>query len=321
MLPCFLHTRRKTLNMGFELNSFWRRLATGFALTTLTVALAACGGSDDDNNTGESRVASLKLIGTASIPTGTLFEGVEFGGISGLDQATDGSYWAISDDRGGERGTPRFYNLSIDYAATGPVTVKVNRQTHMQREYGSSFPASARTVDPEAIRLAPNGNLYWSSEGNWGTTAATLFQPFVREMTTAGKFVREFKMPALSNFEKNTVPPVSHPLVRVHPDGRRSLFITANAGSEISGMPLDEGQALHRQLVEHVSRPEFCYFHKWKKGDLVVWDNRTTLHKAEVYDMARYRRVFRRTTLAGDGPVLGPYSPVVLSRAKSSTAR
>ena len=123
-------------------------------------------------------------------------------------------------------------------------------------------------------------------------------------------------LPPLSNFEKNAVPPVSHPLVRVHPDGRRSLFMTANAGNEISGMPLEEGQALHRQLVEHVSRPEFCYFHKWKKGDLVVWDNRTTLHKAEVYDMGRYRRVFRRTTLAGEGPVLGPYAQEVLARAK-----
>lgn len=97
--------------------------------------------------------------------------------------------------------------------------------------------------------------------------------------------------------------------------------MTANAGNEISGMPLEAGQALHRQLVEHVSRPEFCYFHKWKKGDLVVWDNRTTLHKAEVYDMGRYRRVFRRTTLAGEGPVLGPYSQEVLARANRPSAK
>ncbi|KWT70134.1 MULTISPECIES: TauD/TfdA family dioxygenase [unclassified Variovorax] len=76
-----------------------------------------------------------------------------------------------------------------------------------------------------------------------------------------------------------------------------------------------------RWPVEHVSRPEFCYFHKWKKGDLVVWDNRTTLHKAEVYDMGRYRRVFRRTTLAGEGPVLGPYSQEVLARAKYPSAK
>lgn len=120
-------------------------------------------------------------------------------------------------------------------------------------------------------------------------------------------------LPPLSNFEKNAVPPVSHPLVRVHLDagGRRSLYLTANAGNEISGMPLEEGQALHAQLIEHIARPEFCYFHTWEKGDLVVWDNRTTLHKAERYDMARYRRVFRRTTVAGEGPVFGPFSQAV----------
>lgn len=120
-------------------------------------------------------------------------------------------------------------------------------------------------------------------------------------------------LPPLSNFEKNAVPPVSHPLVRVHLDagGRRSLYITANAGNEISGMSLEEGQALHAQLIEHIARPEFCYFHTWSEGDLVVWDNRTTLHKAERYDMTRYRRVFRRTTVAGAGPVFGPFSQAV----------
>lgn len=130
---------------------------------------------------------------------------------------------------------------------------------------------------------------------------------------------RQFpQLPTLSNFEKNAVPPVSQPLVRVHPESgyRRSLFMTANAGNEISGMSLEEGQALHHQLIEYISRPEFCYFHQWQKGDLVVWDNRTTLHKAEAYDMARYRRVFRRTTVAGNGPVLGPYSQAVQSASR-----
>ncbi len=130
---------------------------------------------------------------------------------------------------------------------------------------------------------------------------------------------RQFpQLPTLSNFEKNAVPPVSHPLVRVHPESgyRRSLFMTANAGNEISGMSLEEGQALHHQLIEYISRPEFCYFHQWQKGDLVVWDNRTTLHKAEAYDMARYRRVFRRTTVTGNGPVLGPYSQAVQSASR-----
>ena len=118
------------------------------------------------------------------------------------------------------------------------------------------------------------------------------------------------ELPPVSQVEREFVPPVSHPLIRVHPDrgGRRALFFTVNAGNEVSGMPLEEGQALLRELADHVSRPEFCYRHRWRKGDLVVWDNRCLLHRAREYDAARYRRVSRRTTVAGDGPVLGPYS-------------
>jgi taurine dioxygenase/alpha-ketoglutarate-dependent 2,4-dichlorophenoxyacetate dioxygenase len=118
------------------------------------------------------------------------------------------------------------------------------------------------------------------------------------------------ELPPVSQVEREFVPPVSHPLVRVHPDrdGRRSLFITTNAGNEISGMSLEDGQALHRSLAEHVSQDAFCYRHRWRRGDLVVWDNRCLLHRARAYDMARYRRVFRRTTVAGSFPVLGPYS-------------
>ena len=118
------------------------------------------------------------------------------------------------------------------------------------------------------------------------------------------------QLPPVSQAESDFVPPVCHPLVRVHADRgkRRSLFITMNAGNEISGMSLEDGQALHRELAAHVSRREFCYRHRWRQGDLVVWDNRCLLHRARDYDMARYRRVSRRTTVAGAGPILGPYS-------------
>ncbi|MBC7207779.1 MAG: esterase-like activity of phytase family protein [Methyloversatilis sp.] len=146
---------------------------------------------------------SLRVIGATSLPTGTQFQGVEFGGISGLDRSADGSYWAIADDRGGERGTPRFYNLSLDYDAAGFNGVAINSQTYMQRPDGTTFPSNARTVDPEGIRVAPNGNLYWSSEGNWNANAASRYQPFVREMTTSGVFVREFATPAMYNYVDN----------------------------------------------------------------------------------------------------------------------
>ena len=146
---------------------------------------------------------SLRVIGATSVPTGAQFQGVEFGGISGIDRAADGSYWAIADDRGGERGTPRFYNLSLDYDAAGFNGVTINSQTYMQRPDGTTFPSNARTVDPEGIRVAPNGNLYWSSEGNWNANAASRYQPFVREMTTSGVFVREFATPAMYNYVDN----------------------------------------------------------------------------------------------------------------------
>ena len=147
---------------------------------------------------------SLRVIGATSLPTGTLYQGVEFGGISGIDRAADGSYWAMSDDRGGERGTPRFYNLSLNYDASGFHGVAINSQTYMQRPDGSTFPANARTVDPEGLRVAPNGNLYWSSEGNWSANPSARYQPFVREMTTSGAFVREFATPAMYNYVDNT---------------------------------------------------------------------------------------------------------------------
>ena len=118
------------------------------------------------------------------------------------------------------------------------------------------------------------------------------------------------ELPPVTHFEKEAVPPVSHPVFRCHPDRgwRRSLFITTNSGNEISGMSLEDGQALHRELQAIIDRPEFRYSHRWRKNDLVMWDNRVLLHRAAVYDMAKYRRAFRRTTVAGDGPIHGPYS-------------
>lgn len=146
---------------------------------------------------------SLRVIGQTVLPTGTMFQGVEFGGISGLDRASDGVFFAISDDRGGERGTPRFYKLGLAYDSTGFHSVVINQQIWMKQPDGSNFPATSRTVDPESIRIVPNGNLYWSSEGVWNFDPGKRNQPFVREMTSDGEFVREFTTPAQYNYADN----------------------------------------------------------------------------------------------------------------------
>ena len=121
----------------------------------------------------------------------------------------------------------------------------------------------------------------------------------------------EPSIPPMSVEERNAFPPVTHPVLRVHPDRgyQRSLYFTSNTSLEIGGMTLEEGKALHGWLVDYVSQPEFCYFHRWRTNDLVMWDNRVLLHRAIEYDYARYRRILRRTTVAGDTTIMGPFWP------------
>lgn len=199
----------------------------------LAGALAACGGSD-----GGERIGGLRLIGDYSIKTKTMFEGVEFGGISGIDRAPDGTYWAISDERGGERGTPRFYALSIDFDATRIKSVGISKMVYLRGPDGKPLPSTARTVDPEGIRVAPNGNLYISSEGNFGTGAA-LYQPFVREVRTDGSYVRDFETPSAFNYVDNsTTGGRSNKLfeaLAVTPNGR---VFTANEDALIEDGPI-----------------------------------------------------------------------------------
>ncbi|MEM7252722.1 MAG: TauD/TfdA family dioxygenase [Pseudomonadota bacterium] len=119
-------------------------------------------------------------------------------------------------------------------------------------------------------------------------------------------------LPPMQAHERDALPPVSHPVVRVHPDRdfARSLYFTSNTSLEIGGGTLEEGVSLHRWLVDYVSQPQFCYYHRWRKNDLVMWDNRVLLHRAIEYDYAQFRRVLRRTTVAGKGPIVGPFSGV-----------
>jgi alpha-ketoglutarate-dependent 2,4-dichlorophenoxyacetate dioxygenase len=100
--------------------------------------------------------------------------------------------------------------------------------------------------------------------------------------------------------ERAEYPPVRHPVVRRNPvNGRRALFLGAHA-SHLEGMRIEEGRALLRELLAHVTQPQFCYRHAWREGDLVVWDNRCVLHRATPYDTVRYKRLMQRTTVSGD---------------------
>ena len=107
----------------------------------------------------------------------------------------------------------------------------------------------------------------------------------------------------MTEAQQAALPPVTHPLVRTHARGRRSLFISENVAYYVGGMALEEGKALHRELVSFATRPEFVYQHRWRQGDVVMWDNRPTMHRVTEYDGARYRRNMQRTELLGLEPV------------------
>ncbi len=96
--------------------------------------------------------------------------------------------------------------------------------------------------------------------------------------------------------EKQVLPPVPQCLVRQHPgSGRKTLYVAAHA-SEIVGWPLPDGRLLLRELIEHATQREFVYRHEWREGDLVIWDNRCTMHRGRAFDESEVRDLRRVTT-------------------------
>jgi alpha-ketoglutarate-dependent 2,4-dichlorophenoxyacetate dioxygenase len=104
----------------------------------------------------------------------------------------------------------------------------------------------------------------------------------------------------LSEEEKASFVPVRQRLVRSHPvTGRKSLFLSAHIGT-ILGWPVPEARAFIRDLAEHATQREFVYTHRWQAHDLVMWDNRQTMHRAWRYNDTKEARDMRRTTIRGD---------------------
>jgi alpha-ketoglutarate-dependent 2,4-dichlorophenoxyacetate dioxygenase len=103
----------------------------------------------------------------------------------------------------------------------------------------------------------------------------------------------------LSDEEKRMFTPVRQRLVRTHPVTRRkSLYLSSHIGT-IVGWPMPEARAFIRDLTEHAVQPAFTYAHRWRQYDLVMWDNRSTMHRVRRFDESLVRDM-RRTTVAGD---------------------
>jgi len=219
----------------------------------------------------------------------------------------------------------------------GAVQVHVMNQYHAEG-YPEIYYLSNLGADGRPTGRHPDrGTVHWHTDGSWArrTGQATLL--YAVAVPTAGGETRFASMydayealdeptrqrlaplravhsldfsrtrrhgeDLMTEEQKKARPPVDHPIIRTHPEtGRRCLFLGDHAW-HVEGMPLEAGRQLIEDLNARVIDPERVYTHRWRPGDLVVWDNRCMLHKAEPYDVAAEARVMRRCTVVGEVPI------------------
>ena len=122
------------------------------------------------------------------------------------------------------------------------------------------------------------------------------YQHFMENRDFGGRMI-------LSDELKAENPDVFHPLIRTHPaDGRKAIWVSTGTVKEIVGMPNPDGLALIDELVDFVTQDQFVFRHKWRVGDVLMWDNRCTLHTGTLYDDTRYIREMHRLWVKGDRP-------------------
>lgn len=176
--------------------------------------------------------------------------------------------------------------------------------------------------DAQYLQRPPSGSLLWAKEvppreGN--TVFANMFAAY-RDLDAATRAridglsirfsrVRAYALyhperPPLTEEEKARLPDVVHPMVRMHPEtGKRALYVGGEQhGGTVVGLPQDEGGALMRELRDFATQPRYTYEHRWRVGDAILWDNRSTMHCALPFDDENHRRMMYRLQIAGDVP-------------------
>jgi alpha-ketoglutarate-dependent taurine dioxygenase len=199
---------------------------------------------------------------------------------------------------GGHRGENKRYavahvmsNLGADGNPTFRISKAANYHWHTDKPY---HPAPPLLTMLHAIELPPVGG------GDTEFASMALAYAALPEETRrriAG--LRVVFRPAFDD----SGPAADHPLVRTHPDtGAKSLYL-GNHATHILGMPDAESAALLDALLEHATQRQFVYVHRWRVGDLIMWDNRCLLHRAVAnYEADKYRRVMHRSVVRGTVP-------------------
>ena len=188
-------------------------------------------------------------------------------------------------------------NLDADGNPSDRFAKGANYRWHTDKPYYAAPPALTTLY---AAELPPEGG-----DTEFANTAlAYEALPEATKLRIAGlRVVFQWEHGRRPGYYANELPPVAHPLVRTHPEtGRKALYL-GNHAIKIEGTEKGEEAALIDELLAHATQPPFTYAHRWRQGDLVVWDNRCLLHRAVAnYEMTRYRRVMHRNVIKGTVP-------------------
>ena len=182
-------------------------------------------------------------------------------------------------------------NIGADGKPTFRMSPAANYHWHTDKPY---LPAPPMLTMLHAVELPPRGG---------DTEFANMAMAYDALPAETRQRIAGLRVVFRPAFDAS-LPAVDHPLVRTHPEtGRESLYL-GNHATHIRGLPEAEGSALLAELLAHATQPRFVYVHRWRIGDLVMWDNRCLLHRAVAnFDVHRERRVMHRSVVRGDVPV------------------
>ncbi len=218
-------------------------------------------------------------------------------------------------------------HLAFAQRLDGRLHAKTGSSVLYKNRLGNEALSDISNVDEHGGLLKPDdrrrmyslGNRLWHTDasfqdpaGRYSMLSAKIVPPVSADTEFADMRAAYDALPAeikarvedqFSSHEQEALKGAIHPLVRTIPrSGRRSLYLAAHA-ARIIDWPVPEGRLLLRDLTEHATQPEFVHRHAWQVGDLVIWDNRATMHRARPFDDGTYRRELRRvTTLDVDQP-------------------
>ena len=234
------------------------------------------------------QVAFSRHFGPLELATGDIVQGearrlaMEVNDISNLHR--DGSVMARDDRK-------RLFSLG-------------NMLWHSDSSFKPT-PAKFSLLSARVIPGADGNTEFADMRAAWDALAPKM-QAEIRDLVTEHSQIHSRGVLGFTEFTPEELAkwqPVPQRLVRRHPrTGRLSLFLSAHAGA-IQGWPVPDARALLRDLTEHATQREYVHAHVWQPQDLVMWDNRVTMHRARRYDATKVRDL-HRTTVADSAPTL-----------------